>query len=275
LQAAQEQDIPVVGHVPFEVGLQTVLEGGQVTIEHLSGYIDPDAAQFVIPEEQLATNAELTREAGVWNCPTIGLYQNTVPPEEIGRLEAQPGVEYISPLMRVLMRFFIRQMNTSVSYTGPDYPARIDEIYTRMTRALHDAGAKVVLCTDTSNSYLVPGFSLLGELDNLIQAGLSPYEAIEAGTRNAAEALGKLDEFGTVEVGKRADLILLEEDPLMDVGKLRERSGVMLRGRWLAEEQLQSMLSGLAESHRPNPLERLWPLSLIGLVIYLILRKER
>lgn len=104
----------------------------------------------------------------------------------------------------------------------------------------------------------------------LVEAGLSPYEALEAGTRNAAAALGKQAEFGTIEVGKRADLLLLESDPLSDVGALQERAGVMLNGRWLPQEQLGSLLDGLAESYRPNLLERIWPLVLIGLGITLI-----
>ena len=141
-----------------------------------------------------------------------------------------------------------------------------------MIRALHEAGAGILLGTDAAQAYHLPGFSVHEELALLVEAGLSPYEALEAGTSNAAEAMGKQAEFGTVEVGKRADLILLESNPLTDVRNLQERSGVMLRGRWLAEEQLQSMLAELVESCRPNLLERLWPLSLLILAIYLILR---
>jgi imidazolonepropionase-like amidohydrolase len=272
LQAAREQGLPVVGHVPFEVGLDAALAGGQATIEHLSGYIDPDAAEFLIPEDQLANYAEKTQQAGVWNVPTIGIYQNTVPSEEIQSLEAQPGVEYMSPLMRVLMRFFIGQLSRSIRYTGDDYPGRIADMYLRMTRALHEAGAKVVVGTDANNSYLVPGYSLHAELDYLVQAGFSPYEALAAGTRDAAEALGKADEFGTIEPDRRADLILLAENPLDDVAHLRQRAGVMLRGRWLPAAELQTRLDELAASFRPNVFERIWPLGLIGLGLFFVWR---
>ena len=86
--------------------------------------------------------------------------------------------------------------------------------------------------------------------------------------------MSKLDEFGTVEVGKRADLILLEENPLIDVRNLQERRGVMLRGRWLSDDQLQEMLASLAASYKPGILDRIWPLILVGLAIFLILRKR-
>ena len=96
-------------------------------------------------------------------------------------------------------------------YQG-DYPARINEMFLNATRILHENGVKFILGTDTDNPYLVPGTSLLDELDYLVSAGFSPYEALETGTRTAAEAIGKSDEFGTIEAGKRADLILVLDD---------------------------------------------------------------
>ena len=108
-----------------------------------------------------------------------------------------------------------------------------------------------------------------------MEAGLSPYEAIEAGTRNAAVVLGKSDEFGTVEIGKRADLILLEGNPLLDVSNIQKRAGVMVRGRWLAEERLQSMLDELVESYKPSLIERLCPLLLIAFAVYTFVRKSQ
>ena len=142
-----------------------------------------------------------------------------------------------------------------------------------MVQALHEAGAGILLGTDAAQSYHIPGFSIHEELAMLVDAGLSPYEALEAGTRNAAVALGKPDEFGTIEAGKRADLLLLEDNPLTDVGNIQKRAGVMLRGRWLPEDQLQSMLAGLVESFQPSLAERLWPLVLVGVAVYMVARK--
>jgi imidazolonepropionase-like amidohydrolase len=119
----------------------------------------------------------------------------------------------------------------------------------KVTRALHDAGARLLLGTDTGNPYVLPGFSVHEELALLVQAGLTPYEALRAGTRDAAEFIGRLDEFGTVEPGKRADLLLLEANPLEDVANARRRSGVMVRGRWLPEEELRAMLEEVAASY--------------------------
>lgn len=87
------------------------------------------------------------------------------------------------------------------------------------------------------------------ELGDLVRAGLTPYEAIRAATANAAEFLGAADDAGTVAVGKRADLIMVEGDPLKDVANAARRGGVMIRGQWLPEAELRKMLDDLAASY--------------------------
>jgi imidazolonepropionase-like amidohydrolase len=276
LDAARGNGLPVVGHVPLAVGLDKVLSSGQQTIEHLTGYIDPDTVEFIIPEEQLVDYAEKTRQAGVWNVVSLSEYpKSKETPEGFQRLQDQPGMKYVSPGTRLSMPFLYMMAARSHTYPGADYPQRIADLNRRMVRALHEAGAGILLGTDAAQAYHLPGFSAHEELAMLVEAGLSPYEALEAGTRNAAEVLGRVEEFGTIEEGKRADLILLRRNPLKDVSSLQERNGVMLRGRWLAEYELQAMLDGLVDSYQPNLLERVWPLGLIGLGVYLIWRMEK
>jgi imidazolonepropionase-like amidohydrolase len=276
LDAAAEQDMPVVGHVPLAAGLDNALAGEQQTIEHMSGYIDADAAAFIVPADQLDEYAARTREAGVWNVVTLSEYPKSKETAAgIERLESQPGMAYLTPLWKLLTPFFYKMTADAHIYQGEDYPERIAALNHEMVMALHEAGAGILLGTDAAQSYHIPGFSIHEELALLVEAGLSPYEALEAGTRNAAMVLGKSDEFGTIESGKRADLILLEANPLTDVVNVQKRAGVMLRGRWLAEGQMQTLLEGLVESFRPTLVERLWPLTIIGIAIYLIWRNAR
>jgi len=276
LGAARENEIPVAGHVPLAVGLDNVLAGGQQTIEHLSGYIDPDAVEFIIPEDRLDDYALKTKQAGVWNCVTLSEYpKSKETPEGFERLQNQPGMINVSPGIRMFSPFLYMMSSKSHTYTGADYPQRIAALNRQMVQALHKAGAGILLGTDAAQAYHIPGFSVHEELAYLVEAGLSPYEALEAGTRNAAEAIGKLDQFGTVAEGKRADLILLDHNPLDDVANVQARAGVIVRGRWLAEDQLQSMLAALVESDKPGILERIWPISLVGLALFLVWRKKR
>lgn len=120
-------------------------------------------------------------------------------------------------------------------------------------KAPHDAGARLLLGTDCLNRYVVHGFAIHDELQNFVEAGLSPYEALKAGTRDAAEFLEALDTFGTVAIGRRADLLLVEGNPLVDVRNVARRAGVMLRGQWWPETALQQLLEELAVSYHEKP----------------------
>jgi len=122
---------------------------------------------------------------------------------------------------------------------------RVIETRLRMLRVLHDARCKFLLGTDSPQVFSVPGFSIHREMPIWVKAGFRPYEVLEAGTRNVAEYFGAAAEFGTVAVGKRADLILLEANPLTDVGNAAKRAGVMVRGRWVTESEIQKRLSGI------------------------------
>jgi len=98
------------------------------------------------------------------------------------------------------------------------------------------------------NPYIIPGFSVHEELSLLVASGLNPFEALSAATRNAAAFLGQSSEFGTIAEGRRADLLLVEGNPLEDVTNASRRSGVMLRGRWFSRADIDQMLEDLARS---------------------------
>ncbi len=245
VQTAKQQNIPIKGHVPFSIGIDGALASGQISIEHLTGYIDPDAAQFLISEDAIDLYAKKTQEAGVWNCPTMVIWQKRgLSEEKIEELEKHPGMKYLSFMQHFFLKKSIKALNESITYEG-DYVGRITELDYKMINALHNAGAKLLLGTDCGNPFVFPGWSLHEELQNFISAGLTPYEAIKAGTKNAAEHLGKSDEFGTVEVGKRADLILIDDNPLKDVSNVKKISGVMVGGMWFSKQELDGMLQQL------------------------------
>jgi imidazolonepropionase-like amidohydrolase len=109
-----------------------------------------------------------------------------------------------------------------------------------LTRRLAEAGIPIVTGTDASVAMVIPGASLTEEVNHLRAAGLSPWKALAAATSTAAECLGGASEFGTVAVGKRADLVLVAEDPLVVPSTLVKPVGVVARGRWLDPAALAS-----------------------------------
>jgi len=102
-----------------------------------------------------------------------------------------------------------------------------------VTLALHQAGVRLLPGTDTPNPFVVPGVSLHEELAAMVAAGLPTMTVLAGATREAARALGRLGEQGTVEVGKRADLVLLDKDPRRDITATRRIGGVVTQGRWV------------------------------------------
>jgi imidazolonepropionase-like amidohydrolase len=108
----------------------------------------------------------------------------------------------------------------------------------------------VVLGSDAPQIFSVPGFSIIHrEIPAMIRAGLTPYQVLRSGTYSVAEYFGTLDRSGTVAVGRQADLLLLEADPLKDLSNLSRRAGVMVRGRWLPESEIQERLQAIAAAN--------------------------
>ena len=116
------------------------------------------------------------------------------------------------------------------------------------------AGIKFLAGTDAlGNTYVFPGFSLHEELELLVQAGLTPMEALQTATRNPAEFLGLLDSLGTIEPGKTADLVLLDASPLDDIRNTRAVAGIVLRGRYFSKPMLQQMLADAKTAAHRTP----------------------
>ena len=131
--------------------------------------------------------------------------------------------------------------------------ARYLSLRRKVLKALADSGARLLMGTDSPQMFNVPGFALHHEIELMQEAGLTPFQVLESGTRNVAEYAAKdlgLDgKFGTVAPGNRADLILLDANPLADVRNVAKRAGVMVRGRWLPAAELDRMLADIAARH--------------------------
>lgn len=241
---ARRLSIPVYGHVPHVVGLAEVLDQRQASIEHLTGYLEAlnqsgswrilrtsefsDAGAFpVYSVERLRDVASATRIAGVWNCPTLVFLAAFG--ERCGSL-----------------RF--------IKFTGPpNYDNKLAHFASSIMTALHRNGARILAGTDADGTYVAHGISIHEELENIVAAGYSPYEALEAATSGPAEFLNRERDTGTISVGKLANLVLLRLNPLSDIRNTKSCAGLMIRGRWYSERQLNVWLTDALARRRSKP----------------------
>lgn len=257
--AADDVGIRFAGHVPSDVGVPDALAAGIATIDHLDGYMetlispheDPSGGlggffglslAGVADESRIAPIAEATAGAHVWNVPTESLFEHTandVAPEDIGDW---PEMKYVN---RSTVEQWIRAKRDVVSDEDfdPAIARRAIDIRRQLILALHDAGAGILLGSDSPQRFNVPGFALHRELAFLVDAGLTPFQALKTGTVNVAEFFAESNDRGTVEIGKVADLVLLDENPLEDIENSRRVHGTMLRGRWVSRPELDAILA--------------------------------
>ena len=243
---AQEVGIRFAGHVPADVGLEHALLMGQETFDHLDGYIEYlDAFEGEVDEGRLRHIVGLTRNARAWVVPTMVLWEVGI----IGRGDAAEMARY--PEMRYWPGFQVEgwegRQRAAASRTSPERAAQWVANRNRVLKALSDGGAGILLGTDSPQIFSVPGFSIHREMKAMADAGMSAWEILVSGTRNVGEYFQGRDSFGTVAVGRRADLLLLNANPLSDVANVADRAGVMFRGRWLPEEEIQRRLEEIAD----------------------------
>jgi imidazolonepropionase-like amidohydrolase len=263
-ETARQVGITFGGHVPDAVGLTRAIEARQATIDHFDAFMPlllRDGAASgeggffgyklagQADESKIPALVRKVREAGVWNVPTESLIHHVlVPGPSFAEMEAREEMRYIPrPMLAQWRKAF-------ESFRGPDYdPAlgrRFAVVRAKLIKALNDAGAGLLLGSDAPQVLNVPGFSIHHELGALVKAGLTPYEALATGTRNVAGFIGRPGEFGTVRAGSRADLILLNANPLQDVANVRRPAGVMLGGRWIPDSEINAGLARIAERYR-------------------------
>jgi len=253
---ANEIDTPYAGHVPVAAGVGIALQNKIATIDHLDGYFAallPSSSDGSggfggffdvmlageLDIDRIAEIARATRDAGVWNAPTQVLIEQMVDATPVSELAARPENRYVS---KATVDEWVSSKNDLLNgrHFDPETAALAIDIRRRLILELHNAGAGILLGSDAPQSFNVPGFSAHRELDALVGAGLTPFAALQTGTVAVATFLGT--NGGSVAVGKDADLILLDANPLLDIRNSRRIHGVMLRGQWLSETELARRL---------------------------------
>jgi hypothetical protein len=268
--AAEEQGMALMGHVPETLTLHDVLEAGQRTIEHMGGWAEAaqradspyklidftleSLAWQTVDPERLARVAAEVAAAGAWDCPTFVVLQKWAKGAEAEALLQRPEMRFVSPGIKAgwspdsPMNYLARMPESAVQAAHEAVPAMQRALIPLRNAWRAKGRGGILLGTDMGNPFVVAGFSLHEELANLVAAGLTPFEALRAGTADAAACMEAEEEWGTLAVGRRADLLLLAGNPLEDVGQAAHPLGVVLNGRWLSSEELQAELEKRART---------------------------
>jgi len=245
MRIAKEYKMPVAGHVPDAVGLKHALESRMRSVEHLFGFVNPYSPEKNLNDEQIREMAELAASKHVWNCPTLVASERLANVEKQADFEKEEALAYVPERNKRAMRFLISEAKKVFEKAGlTDQQAYMEKLFF-IVRQLQSAGAQMLLGTDKSVPYVVAGFSEHMEMELLAHAGLSNYEILRAATVNAAECLGKESQIGTVETGKKANLIITCENPLENLKTLSGHCGVIKSGVYYSRETCNQMLEDI------------------------------
>jgi len=280
LTTAKELDMYSAGHVPYAIGLENILAAGMDEIAHveelLFAFIEYDRERELSPEEWLPyligsamgqfdlasgfneaefahlhaeTMQHILKELRTYGTPicTTMVVDDVIQHKlfELDTFLARPEIGFIPTAYLDLLR--LGEEKHQLQFSGIEdlavYKYDIDQW---LLREIHQAGVQLLLGTDSGVLAVIPGFSIHDELRILVDNGFSPFEAIKTGTVNASAVVERMvgdGNFGTIEVGQRADLILVKNNPLEDVANIVDIRGVMAAGRWFSEEELDQMMA--------------------------------
>ena len=260
---ANKLKIPFAGHVSFGVGVWRAIEAGYSSIDHLDGFIEglvPGIETMVEQQTgpfglQVADKADTTKipqliqglkAKNIWVVPTQSLGERWFSPHySSDDFRNDPNKKYMNPNT-------VNQWITSKDnlMNDPNYNVSKAEYFLKLRRKLvrecQKNGVGLLLGCDAPQIFNVPGFSTHNELEYLVLAGLTPYEALKTGTVNVAQYL-KIKDAGTIQVGSVSDLILLNGNPLKDINQVRAQSGVMIGNKWMDKTFIDNELKRLVK----------------------------
>jgi hypothetical protein len=254
--------VPFAGHVPLEIGLDVALTSKYSTIDHLDGFVEamykgstpltPQLNGFFglgiidsLDQSRFQSIVDRVKASGVAMVPTQILMDNYTNGATGEQLTSLPEFRYWVPQQvtgwRTTKDNILAQLPVS-----REQKERYTALRRRFIKSLYDAGVPFLLGSDAPQLWNVPGFSAHRELGSLVAAGFTPYQALRTGTVDVAQFLGEAGRSGVVRQGARADLLLLDANPLQDIANSMRINGVVVNGRWIGPAEREKMLSALA-----------------------------
>lgn len=261
VKTAKEVNIPFAGHVSFNVGVWRAIQAGYASIDHMDGFVESLVPGLENMTEQqtglfamfIGNQADTSRipklmnalrDNHIWVVPTQALAERWFSPDKTPEaLSKEPEMIYMQP--NTLNGWVNTKKNllSNANYK-PAEVRQFIELRRKLIDACQKNGVGLLLGSDAPQVFDVPGFSLHQELQYMVNAGLTPYEALRAGTVNPALYF-KREDAGVIKTGAVADLVLLNSNPLKNIKATQDIEGVCLAGRWLNKGYIEQELKKL------------------------------
>lgn len=245
--AANELDMDVIGHVPMSLSVEYVIAAGQRLIAHSEEIAKHTRGDY--SPARIEYFADLMVRNGTWMMPTLVTSHSIAELfDDRGAVLGRPEATFFRHPMEQGVWSFIAD---SLYLPLPPKVRQIirdelDQFQRPLTRAFHAKGGKIMAGSDAPLPGLVPGYALHRELRELVDVGLTPFDALRTSTTNPFEYLGENDRAGTVAVGQHSDLLLVDANPLEDISAATRVAGVLVRGRWIGKAEIDRRMHELA-----------------------------
>ena len=264
-KTAKEVNIPFAGHVSFDVGVWRAIEAGYASIDHLDGFVESlvpgidtmkeqqigSFAMFIAKyadEKKITALMKALKEKNIWVVPTQSLAERWFSPDkDADAFAREPEMIYIK---EETLKNWVNNKKSLMA--NPNYKPNDIKKFVELRRKLiyecQRNGVGLLLGSDGPQVFNVPGFSVHHELKYMVEAGLTPYQALQSGTVNVAKYF-KLTNTGMIKTGYVSDMILLDANPLENIENTKKIAGVMLGDHWMSKEDIAI---GLKKLEKPK-----------------------
>jgi imidazolonepropionase-like amidohydrolase len=254
---AKENGIPFAGHIPTEISIYHAAQKGMASAEHFYGLL-PGASsmgdrlekpkfteeyQFIdsFSESRFDSLCQVLVKNDMWLCPTLTVNKVFTILDKPEGMRQSSRMDYVNQGLKSMWFAYISDSANAAQ------ELKTFNFLLPLVGKAHANGVKILAGTDYPNPYTYPGFSMHDELALLVEGGMSELAALQAATSAATTFMGKTADFGTVEEGKVASMVLLKKNPLDDITHSTEIEAVIQRGQLFDKEALQGMLNEVKE----------------------------
>src|SRR6516164_541917 len=269
VEEARKQEIPFAGHVPDSVRASEMSNAGMHSFEHLIGIFEGSSpledaflqggkgeTKFLETYDpaRAAELAALLAKNQTWQCPTL-VWERGGNLLDEADFSKDARAKYVPAYWKQqTWKTFSEQVEAEFQGDTLETRKKFLDRELEVVQLLHKAGVPFLAGTDTPPGvYIFPGFSLHEELQRFVAAGFTPLEALQTATINPTRFFGMEDQLGTVAMGKMADLVLLDANPLAEIGNTQKIAAVIVNGRYFSRDDLQRMLQKVEESAKKQP----------------------